>query len=186
MAQRKILLDTCVYLRLARHVHPLLQQEFGEETYCCYVIPEFDSEYSRQPRLHLLHPWVTDAEYSANRSGVVSLSNKEKKLRNSALLSLDASAREQDEALSRVDIAAMATALVIEIPLATDDTGICDLARIHGIEAMGSLELLRLVLDAGRVTKEQVIEILHYLVTLPDLPASFHYDRSRLFPALRP
>lgn len=185
MAQRKILLDTCVYLRLAQHVHPLLQQEFGQEAYCCYVIPEFDEEYARQPRLHQTHPWVNHEMYQGNRRGNVTLSRQERRLRKNLILSLDTSAREQDIDLSRVDIAAMSTALVVNIPLATDDTGIRDLAMVHGLETLGSLELLRLMMDAGRVATDQVIEILHYLESLPDLPSSFHYDRSRLFPELR-
>ncbi len=34
MAQRKLLLDSCVYLRLAQSVRPLLGEEFGEDRVC--------------------------------------------------------------------------------------------------------------------------------------------------------
>ena len=37
MPQRKLLLDTNAYLRLARSVHPLLFSDFGEDRICLYL-----------------------------------------------------------------------------------------------------------------------------------------------------
>lgn len=51
MPQSKILLDSNSYFRLAKSIHPLLFQEFGNKKYCLYVLPELDKEYERQPRL---------------------------------------------------------------------------------------------------------------------------------------
>jgi len=51
MAQRKILLDTCSYLRLAESLHPLLDNPFGDDNCCLYVIKEFQAEYDHQPEL---------------------------------------------------------------------------------------------------------------------------------------
>lgn len=51
MAQTKILIDSNAYFRLAQSIHPLLQVEFGPETYCLYVIKDLQAEYDRNPRL---------------------------------------------------------------------------------------------------------------------------------------
>lgn len=181
MTQKKILVDSCVYLRLARHVHPFLRQEFGVEQYCLYVIPEFEDEYAQQPRLQDLHPWVRDAQYVNNRSGELFLSRKQARQRGRMLLQMDETAFEKDIAVSRVDINALATALLADIALATDDTGLQELALIYGVITIGSLELLHLIFESGRITSDDVRSVLAYLESLPDLPAHFRHDRKRLF-----
>lgn len=60
MAQTPVLLDSNVYFRLARSVHPLLNQEFGEHRYCLYVIPDLDAEFRKNPRLRSKFHWVDD------------------------------------------------------------------------------------------------------------------------------
>src|SRR5690606_4044435 len=44
VAQRKILVDTNSYLRLAQSIHPLLFSEFGPNACCLYVLKELDDE----------------------------------------------------------------------------------------------------------------------------------------------
>ncbi|MCK4967023.1 DNA-binding protein, partial [bacterium] len=63
MKQSKILLDTCSYLRLAKSIHPLLNQTFGNDHYCLYVIEEFQKEYDKNLRLRNKFAWVNDTEY---------------------------------------------------------------------------------------------------------------------------
>ena len=46
MPQSKILLDSASYIRLARSIRPLLSDEFGEDNYCLYVLPEFEKEFA--------------------------------------------------------------------------------------------------------------------------------------------
>ena len=184
MSQKKILVDSCVYLRLARHVHPFLRQEFGSENYCLYAIPEFEDEYAQQPRLQDLHPWVRDAQYVNNRRGELFLSRKDARRRGTLLLQMDETAFEKDIAVSRVDIKALATALLADIALATDDTGLQELALLYGVDTFGSLKLLHMMFEAGRITREEIVDVLTYLESLPDIPARFWHDRKRLFPGL--
>ena len=47
MAQRKLLLDSNAYLRLARSIHPLLFVEFGEDRSCLYLTEDFETEFAR-------------------------------------------------------------------------------------------------------------------------------------------
>lgn len=84
MAQTKILLDSNSYFRLAKSIHPLLFQPFGETRNTLYVLPELEQEYAKAPRLRSKFPWVTDPEYQSNRSKPLSLSRQNKKDRETA------------------------------------------------------------------------------------------------------
>jgi len=76
MAQRKILLDSNSYFRLAQTFHPLLQVEFGEECHCLYVIRELQQEFDRSARLQNKFHWVTDPRYVKNRHRAVTIPRK--------------------------------------------------------------------------------------------------------------
>ena len=80
MPQYKVLVDSNVYFRLAREIHPLLQVEFGTEKWCLYVIDGFEGEYLRSSRLKSEFSWVSEQKYKANRTRPVSLSRRDKKL----------------------------------------------------------------------------------------------------------
>lgn len=182
MAWRKILLDTCVYLRLARHVHPLLAQDFGNPPCRLYLIPEFQDEFLRQPRLQGKFAWVADPEYVQDRSAPMLLTSDQLRMRDRVAEALDADAFDRDIALSRVDISAMASALVMELPLASDDGGLRELAEIWDVECVGTLALLRHLRDQVRVDGEIVERVLREMEQLPDMPAGYTTDKRRLFP----
>ena len=63
MPQLKILIDTCSYIRLAKNIHPLLNQPFGKNNYCLYIIKDFQKEYSQSSRLQSKFNWIEDEEY---------------------------------------------------------------------------------------------------------------------------
>jgi hypothetical protein len=46
-----IIVDSCVYFRLAQSIRPLLKNPFGKEKYCLGVIQELDKEYGKNPSL---------------------------------------------------------------------------------------------------------------------------------------
>ena len=79
MAQSKIILDSNSYLRLAKSIHPLLFQEFGDVRYCLYVLSALQKEYDREPRLQNKFPWVDDPQFHANRDQSLTLSRKQQK-----------------------------------------------------------------------------------------------------------
>jgi len=182
MARRTILVDSCVYLRLARRVHPLLDTPFGADGHLLQIIAEFEAEYTKQERLHAIHPWVNDAQYSANRTSPVVLPHELVRRHTDAVRVVDECAWERDIALSRVDISALATALLLECWLATDDVGLRDVALVLEVETIGSVELLRFLVNESRLNTEEAHDVLDYLVSLPDLPASFRHDCARHFP----
>jgi hypothetical protein len=76
MAQRKILLDSNSYLRLAQTFRPLLNVEFGDERHCLYVIRELQREFDRSPRLQTKFHWVNEPEYAENRRRSITIPRK--------------------------------------------------------------------------------------------------------------
>ena len=67
MAKYRILLDSNVYLRIANSFHPLLNESFGKPGYSFYLIPEFQKEFNKSPRLKHKFGWVDQPEYVKNR-----------------------------------------------------------------------------------------------------------------------
>lgn len=181
MAQRKILLDSNSYFRLAKEVHPLLFQEFGKECYCLYVLDELQKEYDRNPRLKSQFEWVNDAEYRGNRSKKLTLSKQQRN---------DISLTEEilwDHVLriqpgpSRVDVIVLSYSAVLGIPVVTDDIDMGKLAKSFDISAMMTLDLMKLMLDCGHINLTQVRRIASYWGYANDRPANFAKDYRRLF-----
>lgn len=181
MAQRKILLDSNSYLRLAQTIHPLLQVEFGEDSHCLYVIRELQQEFDRSPRLQTKFHWVNDAQFAENRSRSLTIPRKAAKTITLTISFIEGEARQRGLGASPVDARALATASVLEVPLVTDDGDMLSLAQIFDIEAMKTLELLRLMVDCGHATMEQVIAVAGYWRYGRDLPKDYDADFRRLF-----
>jgi hypothetical protein len=65
--QSKNFVDSNVYFRVAREIHPLLARQFGKNNYCLYIIEDFEDEYFRSCRLKSTFYWVTEEKYVLNR-----------------------------------------------------------------------------------------------------------------------
>ena len=181
MAQRKILLDSSSYLRLAQTIRPLLHVEFGDACHCLYVIRELQQEFDRSPRLQTKFHWVNEPEYAENRRRSITIPRKAAKEIAVTISVIEGEARQRDLGVSPVDARALATASVLEVPLATDDGSILELADAFCIETMKTLELLRLMVDCGHATMEQVIAAAGYWRYAKDLPKDYDKDFRRLF-----
>jgi hypothetical protein len=181
VAQRKILLDSNAYFRLAQTFHPLLHVEFGEDCHCLYVIRELQQEFNRSSRLQTKFFWVSEAEYVENRSRTISIPSKAARTIKLTLSVILGHSRREGLGASRVDAAALATAYALGIPVVTDDGDMLTLAKAFTIEAMKTLELLRLMVDCGRATTEQVVTAASYWGYSNDLPKGYGADFKRLF-----
>ncbi len=181
MARTSILLDSNVYFRLARSVHPLLDREFGESRYCLYVIPDLDAEFRKNPRLRSKFHWVGGPDYTANRQTPLSLSRQQRKEILRAYDFMFNHARTEGLGVSPVDVRALATAYVLDVQVVTDDQDMLRLAGDFGIETMNTLALMRLMLDAGRIDMDRVRQIAAYWQYEKDTPAGFRKDYPRLF-----
>ena len=181
MAQRKLLLDSCVYLRLAQSVHPLLGEEFGEDNVCLYVIKEFSGEYERSQRLQTKFPWVTEKEYVDNRNKKITLSKKQKLQIPAVVEAFEDFAYNNDLVPSPVDLYALAHAYLAGIELITDDEDLASVALEFKVGVFGSLELLDLMVKQGRIDVSDALAACDYMEYLPDMPRDFYQKRNSLF-----
>lgn len=181
MAQRKILIDTNSYFRLAQSIRPLLKVEFGVESYCLYVIKEMQEEYNANPRLRSRFHWVNEPEYVENRSHKLQVSRKERLEIEQTYEFIYDHARSEYPGVSRVDVRVLAHAYVLGVPVVTDDADMTALAEDFEIEVMRTLDLLKLMLDCGHVDMAKVREVAEYVIYGNDRPKDFRRDYRRHF-----
>jgi len=184
MPQRKILVDSCSYIRLAETINPLLGVEFGDDCICLYVIKDFQKEYDNKPELKTKYPSLNDLTYQENRKNQILLSNKKKKQIPSLIESFDDFAIDNNLMPSYVDLHALATAYLAEVELVTDDSDLIEVAEEFEVPVKRTLELLKLMLDSNHIDFEQVEAVIEYLEFLPDKPKHFARDKKNLFPEL--
>jgi hypothetical protein len=133
MAKFRILLDSNAYLRLANSFHPLLHESFGQQSYVLYVIPEFQKEFDKSPRLKNKFGWVNQPEYVENRKRRIRITRSEKeqvRLTYSYIWEHNISQR---LGASRVDVRALAYGAVLGVSVITDDSDMNELGKVFGI-----------------------------------------------------
>ncbi|MEX2525491.1 MAG: DNA-binding protein [Gammaproteobacteria bacterium] len=181
MAQSKILLDTNAYFRLAKSIHPLLDNAFGENNYCLYVLKELDDEFDRNKRLRSQFHWVNEEEYQDNRKKRLTLSGKDRRAIRLVEEYLSRYKAGNELGVFLVDIKCLAHGHVLGIPVVTDDTDMLQMAEDFAIRTMKTLELLHLMLDTGHIDIDKVRQIAAYWEYISDKPAGFRKDYKRLF-----
>lgn len=181
MAQRKILVDSNSYFRLAKEIHPLLFQEFGSDCYCLYVLDELQQEYERSSRLKTQFGWVNDPEFVENRKKRLAVSKQQKKDIGIAQEHLWDHVLNVQPGPSRVDTVVLSYGLVLAIPVVTDDIDLGVLAKTFGATVITTLDLMKLMLDCGHINLAQVRRICCYWSYANDRPANFSEDYRRLF-----
>lgn len=181
MPERRILLDTNAYFRLAQSIRPLLNAPFGEENYCLYVIRELQTEYEKNPRLKSKFPWVNEKEYAENRDNKISLTRTEKaEIQRGYEFILDF-VRHVHPGVSKVDVRCLAHAEHLGIPVVTDDEEMREAAASYGIKTLKTLDLLKLMLDCDHIERLKIREIAAYLIYQNDTPKAFRKDFKRIF-----
>lgn len=184
MPQTKILVDSNSYFRLAKSIHPLLFQEFGEEKYCLYVLKELNEEYERSRRLKTKFPWVSDAEFEENRKHYLNVGKDQRKDIERAFDYIWAYIQTEQQGPSRIDATYLAHAYVMGLTVVTDDKDMLAVASAFGIKVKKTLELMRLMCDVGYITEAKVKELVDYWRYDGDTPADMQEDYQRLFPSL--
>jgi len=184
LKQRKILLDTCTYLRLAKSIHPLLGNTFGKENYCLYIIEDLQNELDSFKRLKDNEQkrnkffWVDLPEFVANRQYLLNISNIEKgKIRDIYYFILE----EVRDRISPTDIKNLATSKILDIPVVTDDKDMSDVGAEYKISAIKSIDLLNLMLLCEHIVFEDIENTISYLIFMNDLPGNFKKDYIRIF-----
>jgi predicted nuclease of predicted toxin-antitoxin system len=62
-----VVLDTCVYLRLAKRIRPFLGKEFGQKNYVLKVLQVVEKEVKRNSTLSFKNPWFDENEFFVER-----------------------------------------------------------------------------------------------------------------------
>lgn len=181
MAQSKILLDTNSYLRLARSIHPLLQTEFGRQKFCCYVLQQVDQELGRSSRLQSLFAWAMEDEFSENRQRRLSISRKEGAAIANAAEYIWEHVQAGQRGLSRTDVLCVAHGLVLGVPIISDDEPMLRVADTFQVNAMKSLDLLKLMLECEHINMNKVREVVGYWTFARDAPSGVRPHYRRLF-----
>ncbi|MBL1141583.1 MAG: DNA-binding protein [Proteobacteria bacterium] len=181
MPQKKLLLDSNSYFRLAKSIHPLLDVIFGDENYCLYVLKELDGEYDKNSLLRKKFSWVEDDEYFDNRKKRISVSRAEKKDIDLTVDYLVNYKVVNGLGVSKIDIKCLAQGYVQNIPVVTDDQDMLELAKSFYIVTMTTLELMSLMHESGHITMGKVGEIVAYWEYVDDKPANFRKDYKKLF-----
>lgn len=181
MPQTKILTDTNSYLRLANSIRPLLCIEFGESSYCLYVLPETSFEIEKSSRLKTKFFWALAEEHCLERSTTVTLSRKQKQEISNAYSFIWDHVESELPGPSRVDALYLAHGYVLGFPIVTDDRDMHALANAFDIATQKTLELLRLMVDTTHITIENVAAVVAFWHYNQDLPADFRVDLSAIF-----
>jgi hypothetical protein len=181
MPRNRLLIDSNSYFRLAKSIHPLLGAEFGHSRYILLVLKDLDDEYFRSSRLHGKFSWVDDPPYRLNRRNNRGGAGKEAAKVERAAGVIRRYSRTNGIPLSHVDVSYLAYSSVLRIPVVTDDEPMIEIAKVHGILCMKTVELLALMLECGHVNLPKVREIAGFLAYDNDLPRNFASDYAAHF-----
>lgn len=183
LQNKKILLDSNTYFRLADNLYPLLSNGFGTNpTYKLCILGGTLREYNYQARLQSKFDWVDNEKHKEDR--------KKNKLRLSQEINTSINAtkkfvletsKNRELGCSLFDIECLVTALEINIPLVTDDEDLFILADEYDVVCMSTLELLKLMLDNNRVTLKEIQDTVYIWDYMKDIPRNFHADFLSLF-----
>ena len=167
---------------MANSFHPLLCNSFGQENYTLYLIPEFQKEFNKSPRLSNKFGWVNQDEYVENRKYRLRILSDEKKDIKIAYSYLWQQNTFVKLGASPIDVKALAYGSVLEIPVVTDDKDMIELASQFDIEIWGVLDLLKIMFKAGRITEPEIKSLVSYLAYNNDLPnPSFKQSIQKVF-----
>lgn len=186
MAQKRIIVDSNCYFRLAQNIHPLLCQPFGKEDLTLYIHADLNEEFRRSPRLKNKFHWVVETKYANNRSRSISITLEQKAEIETAYDYMwehvqDAFLRPYGKGPSPIDTRIVATAHVLGIAVLTDDRDMIELAKEFGVKPISSLVVMKLMLEAEHIDDEKINQVVEQWMYDNDTP---HRDWKKEFKKL--
>lgn len=189
------LLDTCSYLRLAKDVHPLLGSHFLIPPETTQIISEVHTEWSKAPHLQSKFHWVSEAQYSSNRSAnLVQLSGKMPTQLFQMRRSLSQFSRSNGKEIkaqgfsipSSEDCLVLAYVFClnqvgINAITVSDDGGLEWLAQQMSIPCTRSLGLVHRMFTLGKLPVNKIQSMAAYLAYMNDLPKDWRIQGLSLF-----
>lgn len=188
-----VLLDTNVYLRLAKRVRPLLGSPFGANNYTVTILTDVEAEVlARKSTLLYFNPWFTNQELSNERlAHTIRLSAKEKTDLNITISILQGLIKGDQRYLvqgrsppSRVDCKVLAFSQIRPSVIVTDDLGMHLLASEAGIAVWHGYQLLEQMLFSNVIDVELVKSIYEALETNDDMTKTWKDAKHSTFKAI--
>lgn len=179
-------LDSSAYFRLAKSFHPLLGQH-GD--LLLKLLPETDAEFAKQPKLRSKFGWFHDEAFISNRGdNLLRLSAVDAEtVKHADFWLRDWVRNQRSEFLRRnlnppspTDCRVLAHAMVSGIMVVADDGGLEFLAKETDLPLIGSLRLLKRLLEVGAVTLPAIQAAARYLDYEDDLPGSWRRESRAL------
>ena len=177
-----VLLDTNVYLRLAKRIKPLLGEKFGQKEYVLSVLKDVEDEVHRSRRLRFHFPWFDDTELATERLAKrVRLNKDEKQQLQAATSILRAHVLENAAAYiskgrtppSPTDCYNLAFGQIRPAIVVTDDLGMHQLAKEFDIPVWHGHEMLKKMHSAKLINNDLIREIYEALELNEDLPRTW-------------
>lgn len=189
----QVLLDTNIYLRLAKRIRPAVGREFGQVPYVLAILKAVEDEVHRSARLKFLNPWFDEPEFAKERlAKQIRLTAAEKQ--ELALVSGVLMGTVQTDVgryttgqspPGATDCWLLAYGQVKGAVVVTDDLGMHTLAFDFGLKVWHGFELLAKLRTAKVVDNELIREIYDALERNGDLTATWrtakYKEFSRLF-----
>jgi len=168
--ERLFLLDTNAYLRIADSFHPLISNTFGSPPCKLRVVPDLDRELKRNPRLTSKFHWASSEIYAQDRGHYLRVSHKNRADIETNLEYIQETARDLQLGASPVDNFCLAYALAFGAVVVTDDGPMTSLAAEFDIPVTSTIDLLKLMYDAGRASLQEIRDAVAVIEGRDDIP----------------
>lgn len=184
-----VLLDTNVYLRLAKRVRPLLGVPFGVNKYVITILRDVEDEVHRSDKLQYYNPWFDDIALTRERLAKrVMLSESDKKNLSVAQSIFHGMTKDDRRYLvegrsppSPTDCRVLAFSQIREAIIVTDDLGMHLLAGEVGIQVWHGYELLENMRVANKIDNALICEIYEALENNRDMTKSWETAKHTIF-----
>jgi len=187
-----VLLDTNVYLRLAKRVRPLLGTPFGSERFELTILKDVENEVHRNSTLSFYYPWFDGDDFVKERlAKQIRLSEQEKSKLEIVKSVLHGSVKGDSRYLtngrsppSQVDCRVLAFSQIRTSIIVTDDEGMHLLAHDYQISVWYGYQLLEKMWKAQMIDEALIRSIYEALENNDDMTKAWEEAKHTTFIAI--
>lgn len=186
----EVLLDTNIYLRLAKRIRPAVGRQFGQVPYVLVILKAVEDEVHRSPRLKFHNPWFDEPEFAQERLAKHKRLSADDKtamalvqdvLRGMVQMEVDKYTSHGCHPPGATDCWLLAYAQVKNAVVVTDDLGMHTLASEAGLRVWHGFELLAKLKTARVVNGDLIREIYDALERNDDMTETWRQAKHREF-----
>ncbi|MFA7288562.1 MAG: hypothetical protein WC055_06740 [Melioribacteraceae bacterium] len=183
-----VIIDSNSYLRIARELHPLLGHDMGTIPYNLKIHSNFEEEYNKNSRLLNTFPWVNADEYLSNRkSNIIEYLGQNTGNDILGIFNhINGYKRSKRLSISRVDMLILSTAIILELPVLTDDPDMLQTADEFEITKIKTIEFLSHLHINKDINEHKIIEIFGFWEYNGDCPTGYNKDLLTHFASILP